>query len=138
VQTLTPNLYVSSIEEAVEFYGRIGFGLEFAMNGENGRMMHASVQQGEVRFMFGSNCEGYAVDRRGAGSPELYINLADVDAYFDRVRGSGAEILEEVTDQFWGDRTFTIRDPWGHILTFAQTVRAFDPTMMPSAAPAAV
>ena len=142
MKRLTPILYVPSIDEAVAFYGRLGFDLEFAMNGEDGRMMHASVNQGDLSLMFGDAkmaAQYGAGPRDGGGSPELYINLDNVDQYFDRVRGSGGEILEEVTDQFWGDRTFTIKDPWGHILTFAQTVREFDPaTMMPPAVPAGV
>ena len=49
--------------------------------------------------------------------------------------GTGASITMEIQDQFWGDRTFTVTDPEGYVLTFAQTVRAFDPSQpMPATA----
>jgi len=56
------------------------------------------------------------------GSPAsfiAYIYVDDVDALYERVRGR-AEVLMEPKDQFYGIREFTIRDPFGFILTFAQ------------------
>ena len=41
-------------------------------------------------------------------------------------------IAEEITDQFWGDRTFSVRDPNGYVLMFARNVHAFDPAKMPA------
>jgi uncharacterized glyoxalase superfamily protein PhnB len=40
-----------------------------------------------------------------------------------RAAAAGAEIVQQPTDQFYGDRTYRARDPEGHVWTFAQTVR---------------
>jgi uncharacterized glyoxalase superfamily protein PhnB len=40
----------------------------------------------------------------------------------DAARAAGAAILQEPTDQFYGDRTYRARDPEGHLWTFDQTV----------------
>jgi uncharacterized glyoxalase superfamily protein PhnB len=134
---LTPILWVPSIEEAVMFYRRLGFDQIDALTDTSGKLLHAQATRGDVSLMFGDLSAPLAPAHLGHGSPELYISLDAVDEYFDRVRGSGAEITQEPTDQFWGDRTFTIRDPWGHILTFSQTVREFDPARdVPAALPA--
>jgi catechol 2,3-dioxygenase-like lactoylglutathione lyase family enzyme len=44
----------------------------------------------------------------------------DLDAAFDRVSSSGAEVVQEPMDQFWGVRDFAVRDPSGNLLRIAQ------------------
>jgi catechol 2,3-dioxygenase-like lactoylglutathione lyase family enzyme len=45
----------------------------------------------------------------------------DLDATFERLRASGAEVLQEPTDQFWGVRDCAFRDPSGNLVRIAQT-----------------
>jgi uncharacterized glyoxalase superfamily protein PhnB len=134
---IEPILFVSSIEQSVDFYQeKLGFDLGFAMTGDGGKMLHASVVNGAVKLML-----GYAepsAERRLGGGAELYIYAGDVDEYYERVRSAGTVLTSEIEDQFWGDRTFTVTDPDGYVLTFAQTVRAFDPARDIPAIPATV
>jgi len=44
----------------------------------------------------------------------------DLDATFEKVRASGAEIVQEPTDQFWGSRDFAVRDPSGNLVRIDQ------------------
>lgn len=126
LKEVQPILHVSSIEQSVEFYQeKLGFDLGFAMTGNGGRMLHASVINGAVTIMLGYDDAPDAEQRRGGAV--LYTYLDDVDAYYRRVRSAGTALTEEITDQYWGDRTFTVTDPDGYVLTFAQTVRAFEP-----------
>lgn len=47
----------------------------------------------------------------------------DLDAYYGRIQaGLGAALIEEIDDRYWGDRTFTVQTPAGHIISFAKTV----------------
>lgn len=127
MKEIQPILHVSSIERSVEFYQeKLGFDLGFAMTGDGGRMVHASVINGAVTIMLGYPDPADADQRLGGGAV-LYTYLDDVDAYYERVRSAGTAFTEEITDQYWGDRTFTVTDPDGYVLTFAQTVRAFEP-----------
>lgn len=134
LKSLTPILWVRSIEHSVDFYKKkLGFDLQFAMTGDGGKMLHASVVNGDVTLMIGSKEDGSPL----GGGAELYINLESVDGYYERVRREGAPITEAIADQYWGDRTFSVTDPDGYVLTFAQTVRAFDPERdVPVAVPA--
>ena len=140
LKQVLPMLWVESIERSVEYYQQsLGFDLQFAMNGDGGAMLHASVINGDVALMLGYKSETPgAVPGFHGGGAELYITLDDVDAYYDSVRAAGAAISQELADQYWGDRTFTVTDPDGYVLTFAQNVRAFDPALVPGAAAAAV
>jgi uncharacterized glyoxalase superfamily protein PhnB len=55
------------------------------------------------------------------GSLQAAIFSADdLDATFERVEASGAEVLEEPTDQFWGVRDCAVRDPSGNMVRIAQ------------------
>jgi uncharacterized glyoxalase superfamily protein PhnB len=127
MKEIQPILSVSSIERSVAFYQeQLGFDLGFAMTGDGGRMVHASVVNGAVTIMLGYKDPADADQRLGGGAV-LYTYLDDVDAYYAQVRSAGTALTEEITDQYWGDRTFTVTDPDGYVLTFAQTVRAFEP-----------
>ena len=130
LKELQPILWVSDIERSVDFYKeKLGFDLSFAMTGDGGRMLHASVVNGDVTLMLGYNDEANTPveGRRLGGGAELYTTMDGVDDYYARVRGAGTAFTQELADQYWGDRTFTVTDPDGYVLTFAETVRAFDP-----------
>lgn len=137
LQEMQPILFVSSIEQSVDFYQeKLGFDLGFAMTGDGGRMLHASIVNGAVTLML-----AYAdptIERRLGGGAELYVYVDGVDGYHGRVVAAGAVPSRDIEDQFWGDRTFTVTDPDGYVITFAETMRAFDPARDIPAIPATV
>jgi uncharacterized glyoxalase superfamily protein PhnB len=58
---------------------------------------------------------------------EIYIYLKDVDAYHGEVTKKGVKVEDPLTTQWWGDRNFSVRDPYGYRLWFCQTVAEFQP-----------
>jgi uncharacterized glyoxalase superfamily protein PhnB len=60
---------------------------------------------------------------RRSVAQELYVYVDDVDAHYARAKRAGATILEEPTDQFYGDRRYRAADPEGHHWCFATHVR---------------
>jgi len=54
------------------------------------------------------------------GMPGVHFQTADLDATFERLQASGAEIVQEPTDQFWGVRDCAVRDPSGNLLRIDQ------------------
>ena len=50
----------------------------------------------------------------------VHFTTDDLDATFERVRASGAEIVQEPTEQFWGTRDFAVRDPSGNLVRIDQ------------------
>jgi uncharacterized glyoxalase superfamily protein PhnB len=53
----------------------------------------------------------------------LYVYVDDVDRHFARARQAGAAIIEEPSDQSYGDRRYGAADPEGHHWYFAQRIR---------------
>src|SRR5713101_5651099 len=53
---------------------------------------------------------------------EIYLEVADVEAYHDNLRRKGVKITDRLTTQWWGDRTFKVLDPCGYEIWFYQTV----------------
>lgn len=69
-----------------------------------------------------SQADGEAVQEllvKGA-LPPVFLRTDDVDATFERVRASGAEVLQEPIDQQWGPRDCAFRDPSGNTVRIAQ------------------
>ena len=53
---------------------------------------------------------------------EIYLEVADVDKYHNELTTKGIKVTTPLTDQWWGDRTFTVLDPFGYQVWFFQTV----------------
>jgi uncharacterized glyoxalase superfamily protein PhnB len=98
---------------------------------ENGNLAHSQMAFGEGRIMVGTE---WSDDHRSPKSIGLkctqtvHLQLSDgIDGHCETARKAGAEIMQEPTTQFYGDRTYRARDPEGHIWTFAQTVEVLTP-----------
>jgi PhnB protein len=53
---------------------------------------------------------------------KIYLEVSDVDAYHDQLKKQGVKVTSPLTDQWWGDRTFTVMDPFGYQIWFFQNV----------------
>lgn len=66
----------------------------------------------------------------GKNTQTVHVQIAeaaDVDAHCERARNGGAQIVQEPTTQFYGDRSCRAKDPDGHIWTFSVTVQKMTP-----------
>lgn len=128
IKRLQPDLMVKSIERSVEFYRDVlGFEVVGEMSGPDGKVSHAEVTLGAASLMFDRLdwAPHLANQSLGAGI-NLYITVedtVDIDAYYARLREKGAAITQEIKDQFWGDRHFSLVDPDGYSISFAKNVR---------------
>ena len=138
-QLSTAYLTVQSAEEAVEFYKQ-AFGLELGehMNGPDGKLAHVSMTfQGTHVVMFGPEdlpWRGHSKAPKTSGDlcpVEMYLYVPDVESSRAQALEAGATVLEELKDEFWGDRTVQISDPFGYRWTLATKVGEFDPSKVP-------
>jgi PhnB protein len=117
-----PLLYIDDIEAAIAFY-RDGLGLEVVVFGSDadGRPATFLAQLGDAKFLVSR--EAHFAGATGGGVT-LYFHLdTPVDDYSDRFRNAeGVQVAQDLTNQWWGDRTLTIRDPWGYTLLFSSPV----------------
>src|SRR5579862_2344403 len=119
----TPYLIISGAAGAIDFYAR-AFGaaevLRLPMG--DGRIGHAEVRIGPASIMLADEFPemGYRGPRALGGSPvSIHIYVEDVDAFAARAATAGATVKRPVQDQFYGDRSVTLEDPFGHVWTFA-------------------
>ena len=121
--TATPYLIVNGAARAIDFYKQaFGAAELFRMPAPGGKVGHAEIQIGDSRLMLAD--EFPEMGARGplsiGGTPVgLMLYVADCDAMFARAVSLGAKVLMPLTDQFYGDRSGTISDPFGHKWTLA-------------------
>ena len=117
--TVTPYLIIKGAAEAIEFYKR-AFDAKEAMRmaQPDGRVGHAELAIGDSRIMLADEFPemGARSPRTLGGSPvSLHLYVEDVDALAARATAAGIKVLRPVQDQFYGDRTGSFEDPYGHL-----------------------
>lgn len=135
--TVTAYLAVKGCAEAIEFY-RKAFGAEelyrFEMPG--GKVGHAEIRIGDTRLMLADEFPDMpdaltASPRTLNGSTcGFMIYLPDADAAFRKAVEAGAKARRPVENQFYGDRSGTVEDPFGHFWTLATHVEDVSPEEM--------
>lgn len=124
--TVTPYLVVEDAAKLMEFIQAAFGAIEVArMLGPDGRIAHAEAQIGSSRIMMGSAPNPEAVTK---AMLHLYVN--DCDATYKKAIAAGAKPEREPTDQFYGDRTGGVRDPFGNFWYMATHVEDVSPEEM--------
>ncbi len=123
---IVPNFAVSDPAASIAWFEKLGFTSLGAATTPDGAIMHAELERGPVRVMLGpAQGEVGSPDCQvGALGLELYLPLeSGIDAFYQSVKAAGVVIVEEIQDQFWGDRTFKVEHPDGYRFMFAQHVK---------------
>jgi len=132
--TATPYLIVKGAADAIEFYKKVFGAIEvMRMAGPGGQIMHAEIKIGDSIIMLGEENPqwGATAPTSLGGSPVgLCLYFADVDARFAAAVASGASVKRPVQDQFYGDRSGTVIDPFGHVWTIATHIEDVAPDEM--------
>ncbi|MGF1455835.1 MAG: VOC family protein [Alphaproteobacteria bacterium] len=98
-----------------------------------GNLGHSEMTYGQSVIMVGSEWSGLHRSPKsleGKNTQSIHVQLAegeDIDAHCAHARSVGAEIIQEPSTQFYGDRTYRAKDPEGHIWTFGVTVNKLTP-----------
>jgi PhnB protein len=134
--TISPYLVVKGAARAIEYYKKV-FGAKevLRMDQPDGRVGHAELQIGDSRFMLAeenpSMGQGHvSASGIGASPVSLYVYIPDVDRVIERAVDEGAKVLKPVQDQFYGDRTGFIQDPFGHLWGLATHIEDVAPKDM--------
>jgi PhnB protein len=134
--SVTPYLIVKGAAQAIDYYKKV-FGATVAvrMDGPDGRVGHAELKIGNSRIMLAdenpSMGQGHNSAASIGGSPvSLYVYLPNVDQVVEHAKEAGAKILKPVEDQFYGDRTGFLQDPFGHLWGVATHIEDVAPKDM--------
>lgn len=110
VRRVVPNIHSAAARESRDFYGLLG--LEEVMN-QGWIVTFASPSHPTAQVSV------LTEDLTGPVVPDLSVEVADLaelDAVYAAVRGSGAEIVHTLRDEEWGVRRFFVRDPGGRVV----------------------
>ena len=130
----TPYLYIRGAAEAINFYKNVFGATEvMRMSGPDGKIVHAEIKIGDSHIMLAD--ENAAV---GANSPQteggttvgMMIYVEDSDSVFNKAIAAGAKEQRPMMDQFYGDRSGSIVDPFGHQWNISTHVEDVPPEEM--------
>jgi PhnB protein len=132
--TVTPYLYVKNAAGAIDFY-KAAFGAVEIMRlaDPSGRIGHAELQIGTSRIMLADEAPQRNIrgpETLGGSSVGFLIYDVQVDARFEQAVAAGARVLMPIKDQFYGDRSGTLEDPFGHRWTISTHVEDVPPDEM--------
>jgi PhnB protein len=121
--TATPYLVVDGAAKAIEFYKQVFGAVELMRHdGPGGKVGHAEIRIGDSILMLADEFPemGFRGPKSLGGSAVgLMLYVADADAMFQRAVAAGAEVKKPLADQFYGDRSGTVTDPFGHVWTIS-------------------
>jgi PhnB protein len=107
--SVTPYLVISKCAEAIEYYKQV-FGAQerMRMPMPDGSIGHAELQIGDSILMLATGGEQWP------GTRSLTcVYVEDCDAVFQRAVDAGAQVVEPLSDKFYGDRSGSVEDPFG-------------------------
>jgi PhnB protein len=118
-QAVTPYLACAGAAQAIAFYKK-AFGAAELMRlpAPGGKVGHAEVKISDARVMLADeypDIDFLGPQARGGSPVHLHVYVKNVDATMKRAVGAGAKLLRPVEDKFYGDRTGTVQDPFGHV-----------------------
>ena len=139
--TATPYLIVKDAARAIEFYKKAFGATELMrMPGAGGKIGHAEIKIGDSPIMLADEVPGmgFRSPESLGGSPiSILLYVEDVDAVFSEALAAGAKVQRPVADQFYGDRTGGVTDPFGHVWYIATHKEDVSPEEMKKRAAAA-
>ncbi|MGF1450365.1 MAG: VOC family protein [Opitutales bacterium] len=130
---ITPSLNFKNTAEAIDFYTKAFGAVErFRVEAPNGAMMHAEMQFADSILMLSDACEEWhAPTPAESGCPVLLsLRTDDCDALFNQAVAAGCEVLMPMADQFWGERSGTVRDPFGYRWCMSKHIEDVSPEEM--------
>lgn len=127
--TLTPQLTVKAVDEAVGFYVKsFGATRVLSMPGPDGKTMHAEIKIGDSLIFIDAEMDGSKSPLTLGGTPaSLMIYTADANVLYAAAIAAGARTEMPLADQFWGDRYGSLIDPFGHRWAVAQHLEDLTP-----------
>jgi PhnB protein len=129
-----PYLCVDGAEAAIEFYSSVlGAQERVRMPGPDGKIGHAELTLGDSIIMLADEAPqmGVLSPRSIGGTPvTISVYVEDADGVFEAAVAAGANSLQAVSDQFYGDRSGQFEDPFGHRWNVATHVEDVAPEEM--------
>jgi uncharacterized glyoxalase superfamily protein PhnB len=123
MESLSPNIFVDSMDETLDFYRSIGFQVIMTVPEIGNEFVWAMVANGDVTFMFQTfeslGEELPEISRKSGASLLFYIKIKKVRAFFELIKDK-VTVLKPLDTTFYGATEFSILDNNNYVLTFAE------------------
>jgi len=134
IHELFPYLHVSNAAKAIDFYKQ-AFGVTelFRLTEPSGRIGHAELDFGGMTLMLCDEFPEYGIkgaDTLGATSVTLHIHVDNADEVIARAVQAGATLTMAAQDQFYGERSGVVHDPFGHRWNIGHSIEDVKPQEM--------
>lgn len=134
IHEVYPYLRVRDAGAAIDFYKRTFEAREkFRLTEPSGRIGHAELEFGSVIVMVSEEYPEYEIfgpATIGGTSVSIHLHVDDCDALIAHAVAMGATLLRPATDQFYGERSGTVRDPFGHEWLIGHSIEEVTPEEM--------
>jgi uncharacterized glyoxalase superfamily protein PhnB len=134
IQEVYPYLRVHNAAAAIDFYRRaFGATEKFRLTEPGGRIGHAEIKIGPATVMLADESpeQGIRGPRSlGGTTVSIHLHVDNVDAAFGQALSAGAAVVRPLMDQFYGERSGTVRDPFGHEWLLGGHLEAMAPDEM--------
>jgi PhnB protein len=119
--SITPYLAIDGAAAAIEFYKKAFNAVEILrMEGPDRKIGHAEIQIGNARIMLADEFPEMLIrspKTLGAAGISIVLYVDDVDLTYPQAIAAGGTEIRPLQDQFYGDRSATLKDPFGHVWT---------------------
>ena len=134
IHEVFPYLRVRGAAAAIEFY-KTAFGAEetFRLAEPGGRIGHAQIKIGGTTLLLADEHPEYGIvgpQTLGGTTFSIHLHVENADAIVAQAVAAGATVVRELKDQFYGERSGAIRDPFGHEWLLGQTIETVSPEEM--------
>lgn len=129
--TVTPYLLIRGASDAIAFYKEAFGAVEvLRLTSPDGRISHAEIRIGDSHVMIADEhpeMDFLGPQSRGGTTVSLMVYVPDADSVFARAIKAGAQELRPLCDQFYGDRSGAVTDPWGHVWSISCRIEDVSP-----------
>jgi PhnB protein len=129
--SVTPYLIIKGAADAIEYYKKAFGATElFRMPQPDGKIGHAEIKIGDSPIMIADEfpeMNYLGPQSLGGTAVSILLYVDDVDTVFPRALSEGGTEQKPLQDQFYGDRSGTLKDPFGHVWTIATHTEDLSP-----------
>ncbi|NOU90486.1 VOC family protein [Paenibacillus sp. LMG 31460] len=130
----TSFLWIKNAAEAIEFYKKAFDAVEiYRLTEPGGKVAHAEITIGGAKISLAGEYPEYGIlgpETMGNTTVGIQLQVDDADKLFQQAIVAGATIVNPMTDQFYGDRAGSVKDPFGHYWMIYTTIEVVNPEEM--------
>ena len=134
IHEVFPYLRLKGADRAIQFYAKaFGAKEKYRLTEPSGRIGHVEMELGSITLMLSEEFPEFGIrgpESIGGTSFTMHLHVDDADAAIKRAIDAGATLIREPQNHFYGERSGTVRDPFGHEWNIGHEIEKVSPEEM--------